>query len=239
MKLLGGSLLAVTAIALLAGCTPTTSPTPTPSTSTTSSIAPSAPPTVTPTPSPTASPEAAAIVISGANLVIADAEGEAIETIPFTSSPAAVITTLSEIVGTDPVRSKTPSGYSCAPVHSEATWDDRLTVSWGKDLTRATGAKFVVKASSATVGDGISLETPTGFSVGDSSKDLLDVPGTYGYTNGDKSNGWTDVYYDPTAGSKDDIDAWAGAFASGKAEKGAITSLISPVEYIAFINQCG
>jgi hypothetical protein len=231
-----GSSLALVSLLALSGCT-ASDPEPSASPDTQASETPVVPST-TPTPSQTAAPATVKLTITGSKFVLVAADKSFTREIPFSAKPATALKALTLAIGSSPTKSTT-KGITCNPSHSEAKWGKQLTLSWGNDLRRAAGAKFVLDANSATIGSGIAVETSKGFSVGDSSVDLIaGQPDAESFVNGDASNGWTDVFFDITAGSKNDSDHWQGAYAFAKANKGDITRITSPLLYIAAINQC-
>lgn len=127
-----------------------------------------------PVPTETESEASPAVVVIGAQkLTIQSADGAILQELPFTDEPADAIDALSEVFDGDPVLSEVEPA-ECVHAESTARWgeDDGFVVGHGPDVPLPTDLQFHVSAQSDSVGD-VAIETPTGFSVGDSLDELL------------------------------------------------------------------
>jgi hypothetical protein len=140
---------------VLAGCAPVAEADP---------ASPSAEPTASATP---AAPEPATLVIGATGFTIVDDAGTELESVLYSTDPEAAVTLLSDTFGTEPVRSERPSEPSCVTEATLATWDTGFVLRSGiPEGWIPVGQLFELESTAPAVGD-ISIETPTGVSVGD------------------------------------------------------------------------
>ena len=206
----GGLVLMVAAVAVsLTGCAGTPAPT-APSTSATSSAAS--------TPSPTPTPATLAkIEVGHDGLALVGSDGTAIETIRYSSDPATAVPALTQQIGTQPKLVKYSHGVC-------GGFGKTTTASWGSGLTVTYETSpaipgFTVYSQSATVGSDARVETPYGFAVGDSIKDL--IAGTpNAVVQGPDSTNTTRVFYD--------LDSKKQGGQADASESDVVTDLYAP-----------
>jgi hypothetical protein len=146
--------LTIALTALLAGCS---SPTPA---ATGASSTPSATAIPSATPEP---PVVAALVVGGAALTAVDDAGAEVWRTPYTSDPAAVVTTLTEVFGSAPEVVVHPGDQNCTPEDTRASWGG-FAVSYDTDFL-PEGQLFQVLAESPAV-DEIAVRTTHDAAVG-------------------------------------------------------------------------
>ncbi len=90
----------------------------------------------------------------------------------FTEDPATAINMLGEVFDDAPTPAETAAG-ECVHAESTATWgDDGFVIAYGPELPLPEDFQYHASTRAATVGE-IAIETPTGFTVGDSLDDLV------------------------------------------------------------------
>lgn len=185
-------------------------------------------PTVTITPPVQEDPVAAAIVIDASGFVIEDSEGVPSQPILFASSPEEAIAAISDALGSDP-EIVTEGEQTCFGEYTAARWGEGFTLTHGENLPLPADALFAVEATVAEV-DGIRIEAPGGFAVGDQSLDLAaSVPDAPLEELG--TTGGVIVYYDVVTGTPDGGDEFYGAYSLDLEGAGAITNLEAPVDF--------
>ncbi|WP_166879439.1 hypothetical protein [Salinibacterium sp. ZJ450] len=133
--------------------------------------------TTTPTPTPTEAPAATAakVVIGAEQFTVVTADGTVLHDVPFSAPATAAIDVLSEVFAEIPTTVEDPGEQHCEQVRSIASWEDgAFRLEHGPDMWMLPpGITFLVNATAESVG-GVTIESSTGYSVGEPSTDLRD-----------------------------------------------------------------
>ena len=146
---------------LLTACSPTT-PDPTP--------AVTAPPTATPTETPVEEPAVTGIVVGGSEFTTVDSAGAVVDTVPYSSDPAAAIALLSGLFDAEPLVSAVPEEH-CSPSFNRADWDGAVKLD--TDFAWLPEGQLFVFGAYAPSHAGIDLTTSGGLAVGDDASELI------------------------------------------------------------------
>ncbi|MCU1403802.1 MAG: hypothetical protein JWQ43_105 [Glaciihabitans sp.] len=135
---------------------------------------PSAPITPSAASAPPATPAAVvALAIGAATVTSMDAGGVALDNAAFADGADAMVAFISDAMGTEPVTSLTgTSDGDCAGPATLYAWGDGLLLS-DPDMENPPLYTWKVEARAAQAGDGIRLESSTGFSIGDDGVAIL------------------------------------------------------------------
>lgn len=159
MRRLLPSILALTVVAALAGCTPA-EPVPTPTVAADK-------PVVTSTPSPTPTPEAptaASIAVSADAVTVLDASGATIVSLPFTGNGDDAATQLASALATSPVTATIAAGNCARPGTS---YDfGGLVLDGAGSITMAPPAAFTVRVTGSSTAAGVAITGPGGVQIG-------------------------------------------------------------------------
>ena len=146
---------------LLTACSPT-SPTPAPTATT--------PPAATPTQAPVEPPVVSGIVVGGSGFTTVDAAGAVVDTVPYSSDPAAAIALLSGLFDAEPLVSAVPEEH-CSPSFNRADWDGAVKLD--TDFAWLPEGQLFVFGAYAPSHAGIDLTTSGGLAVGDDASELI------------------------------------------------------------------
>jgi hypothetical protein len=202
-------------------------------------VSPSAAPVESPEPS-AAPPEAAVLVIAGSEVRVLDESGTQVDSLPYTAEPSVATDFFSALFEAPPVMTSQKSDENCLPNASIATWGDGLAVSYG-EVFLPEGQRYLVSGKAASVG-GVSIETPSGVSVGEPveplqaaipveqrAQSITHAGVTYDFVSYDVAVGeWL-----PDSSPEYDLNPYWGA--SALAQNGSVTLLQAPVH---FFNAC-
>ncbi|MBB5843333.1 hypothetical protein HD599_001656 [Conyzicola lurida] len=198
-------------------------------------------PTASPTAEPVAGPAIAVLTVGGTGVTAIDENGEEVSSLDYTSDGATTVAYLTAVFGSEPAVTTRPSDNSCHTEAARATWgDDAVELLYdfvGERTELPTGQYVQLTVKSATVGD-VSIETPTGFSVGEPETELVaSIPGVGTHVNSALPDN-TYVDYEVAGGEytdsndadfgQDENEYWgAQAFVNG----GVIAELWAPVVF--------
>jgi hypothetical protein len=193
-----------------------------------------APRASSPSPSPSASAqppsEPATLVIGAVDLKLLAEGGEMLETLPFAADGSTAVAFLERAFGEAPALSATPSDGNCARASSHATWGDWFALAYDIQGETSSGLQMQVTSEKELTPNGLAVQTPSGFGVGDDIAALMAAQ-PEADTDGLSMDGveYLSVFYDVGAGTPADGEAgeaWWGA--SAAAEDGVIRTLRSP-----------
>ena len=167
---------------------------------------------------------AATLSFSASDVRALDAAGEPLSTAGFGEGPGAVVTLLTDTVGSSPVVSE-ETEQGCAGPHTSYQWDGAVVTAW----TGTTA--FVVGITASSLG-GIRIETTGGFAVGD---DIVAFAAAAPAENvGHPSDSDTFVAFDVASRtSSGDYESPVGSV--GYATDGVLQSIVTPGEWSSFL----
>jgi len=153
----------------------------------------SARPTIAKSPTPSHSAAAAPVAsvrIEGTRLVLQDADGGALDTVPFVSDLDAAVSKLTSALGSAPEITEVAQG-SCNNEFTKYDWHGLALSSKGASPFRTDDA-FVVAFDAAQAGAAVGLVTAQGAKVGDPAAPLLALPDA----TGESASGFIRFSYD-------------------------------------------
>ena len=217
---------------VLAGCA---SPAPAPA------AVPSRTPSATPTPTPEAAPEPATAVIGAHAITVLDENGDTLGELPFTQSGPAAVEYLSALFDAPPEITHRESDFNCVAAANLAAWGEYFTLTYDIEGWTVAGHPIMAHARARAAANGVTLQTASGFGVGDSVDALVaSQPGVAVESMDWEGNSYAFVHYDVGAGvhlSSDDPNYDREPYwgASAQSVDGVIESMHAPQ---TFVDQC-
>ena len=185
--------------------------------------------------------EVTRLVVGGAALSALDENGANEWSLSYTDEPAAVITQLSGLFGSEPVVTTREGDASCTAAATLATWEG--FVLRYDTIMLPGGQLYEVTTTAPTVG-GIEITTPTGVAIAAPVGDLTaglppervgepsDYEGaSYQWVDFDVAAGAYTSPTDPAYGHPDTPEYWG---AKARAKNGAIDLFVAPTQFVNF-----
>ena len=170
-------------------------------------------------PVPTASAkQTAKIQIDRKGLTLLASDGTQIERILYSSDPTASVAILASRIGSTP-QSQSSESNECARAQTFVEWGNGLRLTWVTDPAERHSPYLWARSDAPTIANGISIETPQGFSVGDSITEL--AAASPGAVVQDWEGG-TQVWFDLDADEN-------GVLADATPKSGPVRILTAPV----------
>jgi hypothetical protein len=189
-------------------------------------------------PAPSQTPEPMALVLRATSMESVDAAGEVIDSVDFSGTGEEAIAFIEDIAGAPPELSRREADGGCSTGASQAAWGSGFRLTYDIATPTPTGLQLIVDADVSSLPNGVRIQTPTGFAVGDLVSDLeASLPGVHTDVYGEGPV-YRIVHYDvgfgvplPPDVLRDDPTQYWGALASG-AEGEIIATLAAPRTYI-------
>jgi hypothetical protein len=184
---------------------------------------------------PAADPDVVALVLRATSMETIDEAGAVVDSIDFTAPGAEVVAFVEEVAEVAPVLSVWEP-HNCSRGANAANWGG-FSVGYDFVDPSPTGLGVVIDTSDPTLPNGVRVQTPSGFAVGDLASDLETAqPGVFAEVFGEGELVYTSVHYDVGGGiplsrydeAYYDNNYWG---ASASATNGVIERLSSPRPY--------
>jgi hypothetical protein len=167
-----------------------------------------------------------------------DADGRVIGSVEFSDTGAEVVAFVEEAAGTAPELTSVEPAGGCGSAASAAAWGSGFTLTYDIEAVTPTGFQMVVDVGEPALPNGVRVQTPTGFAVGDSVAELeASLSGVYTEQHGE-GEAYRAVHYDVGFGApaplgvlQDDPSSYWGAVASA-IDGRTITALTAPRTYV-------